>query len=139
MMPQLSTPSSRFYLPRWALPHIPNHDDPTDQILFFDPTNKAPPAKATPRDALHHSGREVLHDHHIVRGSVFDRTLQTSPAKAAAVAVNELELSALIFKGYLPEEDRNDAEAIKAAIEGVISDIAFDLQQGTSTRSGSPL
>jgi hypothetical protein len=81
----------------------------------------------------------VLHDHHIVRGSVFDRTLQTSPAKAAAVAVNELELSALIFKGYLPEEDRNDAEAIKAAIEGVISDIAFDLQQGTSTRSGSPL
>jgi len=44
------------------------------------------------------------------------------------VAVNELELSALIFKGYLPEEDRNDA------IEGVISDIAFDLQQGTSTR-----
>jgi hypothetical protein len=55
------------------------------------------------------------------------------------VAVNELEVSALIFKGYLPEEDRNDGEAIKAAIEGVISDIAFDLQQATSTRSGSPL
>jgi hypothetical protein len=51
------------------------------------------------------------------------------------VTVNELEVSALIFKGYLAEEDRNDAEAIKAAIEG----IAFDLQQGTSTRSGSPL
>ena len=31
----------------------------------------------------------------------------------------------MIFKGYLPEEDRNDAEAIKAAIEGVISHIAF--------------
>ena len=59
--------------------------------------------------------------------------------RCITVAVNELELSALIFKGYLPEEDRNDAEAIKAAIEGVISDIAFDLQQGTSTRSGSPL
>lgn len=58
MMPQLSTPSSRLDLPRWALPHIPNHDDPTDQILFFDLTNRAPPAKATPRDALHHSGRE---------------------------------------------------------------------------------
>ena len=54
-------------------------------------------------------------------------------------SLNELELSALIFKGYLPEEDRNDAEAIKGAIEGVISDIAFDLQQRTSTRSGSPL
>src|SRR6476660_4203909 len=48
--------------------------------------------------------------------------------RCITVAVNELEVSALIFKGYLPEEDRNDAEAIKAAIEGVISDIAFDLQ-----------
>jgi hypothetical protein len=28
------------------------------------------------------------------------------------VAGNELELSALIFKGYLPEEDRNDARHI---------------------------
>jgi hypothetical protein len=46
---------------------------------------------------------------------------------------------ALIFKGYLLEEDRDDAQAIKAAVEGVISDIAFDLQQETSTRSGSPL
>jgi hypothetical protein len=55
------------------------------------------------------------------------------------VAVNELELSALILKGYLPEEDQNDAQAIKAAVEGVISDIAFDLQQGTPIGSGSPL
>ena len=59
--------------------------------------------------------------------------------RCITVAVDELEVSALIFKGYLPEEDRNDAEAIKAAIEGVRSDMAFDLQQGTSTRSGSPL
>jgi hypothetical protein len=58
--------------------------------------------------------------------------------RCITVAVNELELSALIFNGYLPEEDRNDAQAIKAAVEGVISDIAFDLQQGMSTRSGSP-
>jgi hypothetical protein len=58
--------------------------------------------------------------------------------RCITVTVNELEVSALIFKGYLAEEDRNDAEAIKAAIEGVVSDIAFDQQQGTST-SGSPL
>ena len=32
------------------------------------------------------------------------------------MAVNELELSALIFKGYLPEEDRNDAEACRTRI-----------------------
>jgi hypothetical protein len=43
------------------------------------------------------------------------------------VAVNELELSALILKDYLPVENRNDAQAIKAAVEGVISDMAFDL------------
>ena len=58
----------------------------------------------------------------------------------------EVEILILFFRHnadvaagrHLPEEDRNDAEAIKGAIEGVISDIAFDLQQGTST-SGSPL
>jgi hypothetical protein len=55
------------------------------------------------------------------------------------VDVSELEVSALVVKGYLAEEDRNDAQAIKAAVEGVISDIAFDLQQGTSMGSGSPL
>jgi hypothetical protein len=53
------------------------------------------------------------------------------------VAVNELELSALILNGYLPVENRNDAQAIKAAVEGVISDMAFDLQQGTSMGSES--
>ena len=46
------------------------------------------------------------------------------------MAVNELELSALILKGYLPEEDRNDAQAIKAAVEGVISDIASIYSKG---------
>ena len=30
----------------------------------------------------------------------------------------------LVAGGYLPEEDRGDAVAIKAAIEGVISDLA---------------
>ena len=35
-----------------------NHGDPSDPLPFFDATKKAPPAKATPRDALHHSGRE---------------------------------------------------------------------------------
>ena len=53
--------------------------------------------------------------------------------------VSELEVSALVVKGYLPEEARNDAKAIKGAVEGLISDIAFELQQKTSTRSGSRL
>jgi hypothetical protein len=58
--------------------------------------------------------------------------------RCITVDVNELEVSVLVVKGYLPEEARNNVKAIKAAIEGAISAIAFDLQQGTSTRSGSP-
>jgi hypothetical protein len=48
------------------------------------------------------------------------------------VDVNESEVAALVARGYLPAE-------IKAAIEGVISDLAFELQQETSTKSGSRL
>jgi hypothetical protein len=53
--------------------------------------------------------------------------------------VNELEVSALVVKGYLPEEARGDAKAIKAGIEGVISDMAFELKQETSMKSRSRL
>jgi hypothetical protein len=53
------------------------------------------------------------------------------------VDVNEFEVSALVVKGYLPEEARGDGKAIKAAIEGIISDMAFELQQETSMGSGS--
>jgi hypothetical protein len=45
------------------------------------------------------------------------------------VDVNESEVSALVGRGYLPEEARGDPAAIKAAIEGVISDLAFELEQ----------
>ena len=54
------------------------------------------------------------------------------------VDVSGMEVSALVAKGYLPEEVRSDPKAIKAAIEGVISDMAFELEQGT-TNSGSRL
>jgi hypothetical protein len=54
------------------------------------------------------------------------------------VDVSGTEVSALVAKGYLPEEVRSDPKAIKAAIEGVISDMAFELEQGT-TNSGSRL
>ena len=46
--------------------------------------------------------------------------------------VNEGEVAALVARGYLPEEARGDAMAIKAAIEVVISDMAFEQQQETS-------
>jgi hypothetical protein len=53
------------------------------------------------------------------------------------VDVNESEVAALVARGYLPEEARGDAAAIKGAIEVVISDMAFELQQETSMGSGS--
>ena len=43
--------------------------------------------------------------------------------------MSEFEISALVAKGYLPEEARSDSKAIKAAVEALISDLAFELEQ----------
>ena len=51
--------------------------------------------------------------------------------------VNEGEVAALVARGYLPEEARSDPAAIKAAIEVVVSDMAFELEQERSKGSGS--
>jgi hypothetical protein len=51
--------------------------------------------------------------------------------------VNSLEIAALVAKSYLPEETKSDPKAIKAAIEPVISDMAYELRQ--ETESGSRL
>ena len=59
--------------------------------------------------------------------------------RCITVDVNESEVGALVARGYLPEEAHNDPVAIEAAIEGVISDLAFELEQETSTKSGPRL
>jgi hypothetical protein len=51
--------------------------------------------------------------------------------------MNEFEISALVAKGYLAGEARSDPKAIKAAIEALISDLAFELEQQTFRASGS--
>ena len=56
--------------------------------------------------------------------------------RCITVDVNESEVAALVARGYLPEEARGDPAAIKAAIEGVISDLAFELEQDRSKGSG---
>ena len=48
--------------------------------------------------------------------------------RCITVHVNKDELAALVVRGYLTEEARGDGLAIRKAIEGVISDIAFELQ-----------
>jgi hypothetical protein len=58
--------------------------------------------------------------------------------RCITVHVNESEVAALVAGGYLPEETRDDPATIKAAIEVVISDLAFELEQdrfkGTASR-----
>jgi hypothetical protein len=55
--------------------------------------------------------------------------------RCVTVDVSQSELDALVVRGYLPEEERDNGSAIKKAIEGVISDIEFELQCETAQRS----
>ena len=56
--------------------------------------------------------------------------------RCITVDVNENEIAALVARGYLPEEARDDPVAIKAAIVVVISDLAFELEQERSKGMG---
>jgi hypothetical protein len=55
------------------------------------------------------------------------------------VDVNQGELAALVVRGYLPEEERDNGAAIKKAIEGVTSDLEFELQSETAERTRAPV
>jgi hypothetical protein len=55
--------------------------------------------------------------------------------RCVTVDVNQSELDALVVRGYLPEEERDSGAALKKAIEGVISDMAFELQSETAERT----
>jgi hypothetical protein len=55
--------------------------------------------------------------------------------RCITVDVNQGELDALVVRGYLPEEERGDGAALKKAIEGVLSDMVFELQSETAERS----
>jgi hypothetical protein len=54
--------------------------------------------------------------------------------RCVTVDVNQSERDALVVRGYLSEEDRDNGAAIKKAIEGVISDIVFELQSEAAER-----
>jgi hypothetical protein len=51
------------------------------------------------------------------------------------VDINQSERDALVARGYLSEEERTNGAAIKKAIEGVLSDLVFELQSETAERS----
>jgi hypothetical protein len=51
------------------------------------------------------------------------------------VEVSQGDRDALVMRGYLGEDERGRAAAIKKAIEGVISDMVFELQSETAERT----
>ena len=55
--------------------------------------------------------------------------------RCVTVDVNQSERDALVVRGYLSEEDRDNGAAIKKAIEGVLSDLVFELQSEAAERS----
>ena len=55
--------------------------------------------------------------------------------RCVTVVVNQSERDALVVRGYLPEEERDDGAAIKKAIEGVLSDLVFELLSETAERA----
>jgi hypothetical protein len=50
------------------------------------------------------------------------------------VEVSQGDRDALVVRGYLSEEDRDNGAAIKKAIEAVLSDIELDVQSETAER-----
>ena len=55
--------------------------------------------------------------------------------RCVTVDVSQSERDALVVRGYLSEEDRDNGAAIKKAIEAVLSDIELDVQSETAERS----
>jgi hypothetical protein len=55
--------------------------------------------------------------------------------RCVTVDVSQSERDALVVRGYLSEEERDNGAAIKMAIEGVLSDLLFELQSETAERN----
>jgi hypothetical protein len=49
--------------------------------------------------------------------------------------VSQSERDALVVRGYLSEEEPDNGAALKKAIEGVLSDMVFELQSETAERT----
>ena len=54
--------------------------------------------------------------------------------RCVTVDVSQSERDALVVRGYLSEEERDNGAAIKKAIEGVLSDLMFELQSESAER-----
>jgi hypothetical protein len=84
-------------------------------------TNPMSTSSAANRSSAHRSRRH--------------RERRRQGTRCVTVDVNQSECDALVVRGYLSEEDRDNGAAIKKAIEGVISDMVFEIQSETAERS----
>src|SRR6516225_6001930 len=57
--------------------------------------------------------------------------------RCVTVEMNDVEITTLVTKGYLHEEAKSDSQSIKSAIETLISDLAFELEQQAFEANGS--
>jgi hypothetical protein len=63
------------------------------------------------------------------------RARQRQGTRCVRVDINQGERDALVVRGYLSEEERDNGASIKKAIEAVLSDIELDLQYEIAERS----
>ena len=63
------------------------------------------------------------------------RARRRQGTRCIIVDVNETDVAALVARSYLLEEASRDQAAIKAAVEGLMADLVFDLETERSTPS----
>ena len=63
------------------------------------------------------------------------RARRRQGTRCILVDVSKTEVAALVARSYLPEEASQDPAAIKAAIEGLMSDMVFELEAERSIRN----
>lgn len=63
------------------------------------------------------------------------RARRRQGTRCILVNVSEDDVTAPVARSYLPEEASRDPAAIKAAVEGLVADVVFELETERSIRS----
>jgi hypothetical protein len=62
------------------------------------------------------------------------RARRRQGTRCILVDVSEGDVAALVARGHLPEEASRDPAAIKAAVEGLMADVVFELEAERADR-----
>jgi hypothetical protein len=96
---------------------------------IFSRTDKASSGETAAGNALRYGSRSSA------ARTRRHREKRRQGTRCVTVDINQIECDALVVRGYLSEEERDNGGAIKKAIEGVISHMVFELQSETAERS----